>query len=559
MRGVIDTMEKESILKHVRGKEWILLFLVSLGYILFFTECVPFFFDDHEFHRDYVATSYKDLTLQLFSLNKGGISDGPRPVYGFFFKTLFPFIGYNYCQWRAVKAVVFSIFIILFYFLAKNILQRNGIAFLCTLFIMTLFPTFLQQFGYNGPHIFAELFKISAILLFLYDLDRKKTSWLLQAMIFFCSLGAIRIYSPAYSIAAILPVFTVLYGRKKIIRYLPLFFFILLIQFPITFQLGALSPDSTGTYSPKLINIKRFITNDFWQNITNPIPTLELLYYKSVTDILTFFGFWLIVGCIFALILIHIKKNNTPISVEEKDIHKEKTPEWQKRACILATLWFFSELPYYIFLPEHAIRYSFAMFIPFSLLVSLLIIAVKEKIQKGSKVVSGVIILLLFGTILTNIVYVSAFRAGWGSSFFAFEKGMDYFAAEHNNKTIAVLYASGAVAEEYFYINKSSNNYTFGMGITYIKSISWENFNEETVADFKNVYDEVYVIKRITSLSKIGYPDVPLENYNFLELETVLEGTDQNVLFDRIISWFVSHFGLSYEPNKIFIYKYVPD
>src|SRR3989338_6474090 len=102
----IETMKKENILKaghFICENKWtfiLLLFLLSFGYMLFFTECVPFFFDDHEFHRDYVSVSYKQFGLELFSLKKGGISDGPRPVYGLFFKTLFPFMGYNYCQWR---------------------------------------------------------------------------------------------------------------------------------------------------------------------------------------------------------------------------------------------------------------------------------------------------------------------------------------------------------------------------------------------------------------------------------------------------------------------------
>lgn len=532
-----------------------LLFIISFSYMLFFTECVPFFFDDHEFHRDYVSTNYKELFQQLFSLNKGGISDGPRPVYGLFFKTLFPFFGYSYCLWRLAKAVVFSALILVFYLLGKKLLQKRSSAILCTFFVMTLFPTFLQNFGYNGPHIFAELFKISALLLFLYDFNREKTSWILQISIFFSALFAIRVYPPAYSIAAILPLFTLLSARKKMIRYLPLFFFIILIQFPITFQLGALNPNSTGIYGPKLINIGRFISNDFSENIMQPIPTMNTLYYKSFTAILTFFGFWLLVGCFLILILHFVTKRIK--KVERYFCEGEPLDDLKKRGIILSSVWLLCELPYYVFLPEHAIRYSFALFVPFSILATVLITTAQERIQQNyRKTVSIVLLILLAGAILTNVAYVYAFRAGWGSSFIVFEKGMDYFAVKHTDQRIGVLYASGSVAEEYFYVNKSSETYTFGTGITYIKARSDEDFSEQKIQEATQNFNEFYVIKRITSYSKSAFPDVLLETYPSMQLETVEEGFDKTILFDRWNAFLVNMFNISYEPNKIYIYKY---
>ncbi len=532
-----------------------LLFLISFSYMLFFTECVSFFFDDHEFHRDYIATSYKEHLSQLFSLNKGGISDGPRPVYGLFFKTLFPFFGYSYCQWRLAKAIVFSALILVFYLLTKKLLQKRSSAILCTLFVMTLFPTFLQNFGYNGPHIFAELFKISAILLFLYDLEREKTSWMLQTLIFFSALFAIRVYPPAYSIAAILPLFTLVYARKRMIRYLPLFFFITLIQFPITFQLGALDPNSTGTYGPKLINMEKFLTNDFWKNITTPISTLDTLYYKPFTAILTFFGFWLIIGSTFILIL-HFAIKRIKI-LEKYFCEGEPLDDLKKRCIILSGVWLLCELPYYVFLPEHAIRYSFALFVPFSIIATVLITTAQERIQQNyRKSVSILLLILLAGAILTNVAYVYAFRAGWGSSFIVFEKGMDYFASKHTGQRIGVLYASGAVAEEYFYVNKSSETYIFGTEITYMKARAEEDFSEQKIQEAAQNYDEFYVIKRITSYSKSAFPDVLLEAYPSMQLETVEEGFDKTIIFDRWNAFFVNMLNISYEPNKIYIYKY---
>lgn len=557
-------MNKETIItlknKLMDKKEWIMLiflFSFSLGYILLFTQCVPFFFDDHEFHRNYVQQTYTDFFEQIFSFNHGGISDGSRPVYGIYFKTLFPFFGYDYCAYRVVKGLIFVLLIFLIYVVATKTFENKRVALFFAVYHIVLFPTYLQTFGYNGPHIIAEVFKISAILLFLKDIEREKTSWTVQLLIFFFALLAVRTYPPAYSVAGILILFTVLFDRKKVKRYAFLFIVIILIQFPITMKLGALDPNSNGTYGPKLANIRNVFLNDFVKNITSPIPSLDSLYYKSFTAIVTFFGFWLLIVCLLLYILsvwklpIGEKYFVSPKEESGKHIFKEK-----KFFC-LAAAWMLSELPTYIFLPEHAIRYMFAFFIPFSIMMALFIEHVRKNIAPSyKKRVTLFILLMIVAAMLTNIAYVTAFRAGWGSSFFTFEKGMDYFAAQHTGQKIAVLYASGSVADEYFYVNKSSSDYTFGTGITYMKMSSWTDFSEDTLKKLQEEYDEVYVTKRITSVSKAAYPDIPFEEYEYLKLQVVLEGTDSSVLFDNVLSRVVSVTGVSYQANKLFIYKF---
>ncbi|MEK6921741.1 MAG: hypothetical protein AABX82_07680 [Nanoarchaeota archaeon] len=555
-------MKKQEIMYFVKSfcerkyASFLFLFLLSFGFMFFFTECVPFFFDDHEFHRDYIATSYKQLGGQLFSLNHGGISDGPRPVYGLFFKTLFPILGYDYCYWRIVKAGIFSLFIILFYVLSMNILKKKNVALLSTLFVMTLFPTFLQQFGYNGPHIFAELFKVSAILLFLYDIEREKTSWMLQIAVFFCSLFAVRVYPPGYSIAAILPLFTLFYARKKIMRYLPLFFFIVLIQFPITFQLGALSPDATGTYSLKSINMVWFLTNDFLQNISNPIPNMSFLYYKSATAILTFFGFWLLVVCLLIFIFDFVTKKIETDHVAEKE--KNNDNQGRKRGIILASVWLLCEVPYYFFLPEHAVRYSFALFVPFSIATAFFIEEALGRINvECRKWVSVFFVFVIFGAILTNVSYTYAFRAGWGSSFIVFEEVMDHMAEQHEKtgKKIGVLYYAGSAADEYKFVNKSSTNYAFGEGVVYIKSLELNDFSEEGIAFYAAQYDQFFVLKRTTSVSKDAHPNIDFAKYGSMKEWISFEGSS-DTFFDNMNGFIMRSVGVSYEPNKVVTYLY---
>lgn len=202
-----------------------LLFVAGFVYMNFFTGSVPFFFDDHEFHENYMNRTYIDYFKEMFQINNGSFSDSPRPAYGLFIKTIFPLFGFNYFFYRVVKSIVFSLFLLSLYFLLNYMFDNKPVAFLSSLWIMTLFPTYLQVFGYNGPHIFAELFKICAILFFIKDFAADKTSWKMQILVFFCSLLAIRFYAPAYSIIGILFLFTLFSNPKKIMQYSLLFFF----------------------------------------------------------------------------------------------------------------------------------------------------------------------------------------------------------------------------------------------------------------------------------------------------------------------------------------------
>ncbi len=388
-------------------------------------------------------------------------------------------------------------------------------------------------------------------------MELEKTKGVSQFIIFFMALLAVRTYPPAYSIAGILILYTIVYNRKKLLRYLPLFFAIIMIQFPVTFTLGALDPHSGAIYGPKLINIKSVFLNDFVKNITTPIPTMSDLYYKSFTAILTFFGFWLIllVSAIVAMkkwfkcerwkkYFVEIDKNSMN-NVNERMIF------------CLTVVWMLCEIPAYIFLPEHAIRYIFPFFIPFSLLVAALILkmlcVITEPIKKKAVVF---VLIILACCMITNTAYTYAFRAGWGSSFIVFENGMTYFAEQPRNGTIGVMYGAGSAADEYFYVNKSSENYTFGQGIEYIKVAGTDGFSEASIKETAKKYEEFYVIKRISSVSQTGYPDVAVENYSSLKEVAVIEGEDDSILFDMINKIIMKIIGVDYKPNTIDIYKY---
>lgn len=553
----------------------LLLFILSFSYIFFFTQCVPFFFDDHEFHADYVKADYKEHFRDLVRLGADSIATGPRPVYGFYAKALFPLLGYDYCGYRIAKALIFSLLISAFYLLLLQLFKRKTIALITTVYFMTTFPLFLQTFGYNGPHIFAELFKIAAIILFVKDITCEKTSIMRQGLVFMFALLAIRSYSPAYALAVILPFFTLFYvlfvasakqQRWQSLlnygkRYGILFVCIMMIQFPVTLVDNIASGNflggiSTKTYTPKLVNIKHVFLNDLKESIFNLKPSYISLYYKSFSAIVTFFGFWLIVISSVFLCFKQLKKK-----ISTKSSVALSTTMNTKLIFILALVWLFCEIPNYIFLPEHAIRYIMAFFVPFTILCTLLIVKYLENVKENYKhYASIVIIAMLAGAMLTNISFVYAFRAGWGSSFIGFEKVMDYFAENHDSNTKVLSYTN-AVATEYKYINKSrTDSYQFGgASLEYNFSGNYNDFSEERIKEQAKNYSELYVLKRTTSISKVSYPYVTLEAYPSLTLVAIFDGYDEKTLFDRINKWLMSTMHISYQPNRIFVYEYKKD
>lgn len=566
---------KERVKKHKTSLLIItLLFFTSFVYMFFFTESVPFFFDDHQFNNMFIHRTYEKLLIENFYFNQG--IGTTRSTYGLFIKILYETIGLDYFWLRAAKALVFSCMIIIIYYLALHLFKRREAALCLTLFIMALFPVFLQTFGYNGPHIFGELFKYLAIIFFLKDLIKEKTSYKNQIVVLLFSLLAVRSYFPSFSIAGILPLLTLVYARKKLSRYLILFFMLLMLQIPLVIPKVSFSLDMvphSSIYYLKFTNLANvFSMTGIIDTILNPIPTYSVLYYKLFWNILTFFGFWLIVG-VFLLFLLQkifwktrineIRTNNEINNETNNEVNNEIKNEINnqqrddKLIYCLAVVWMLCELPSYLFLPESAIRYLFPFFIPFSIAVTLLISQSVENLQgKWRTVALSFVLIMLIGAALTNISYVYAFRAGWGSSFIVFEKGMNYFADNYQGKT-GVLYYAGSAAEEYFYLNKSSKTYEFAEGITYIKSADPSNFSEAKLGEFAKQYDFFYVIKRITSVSHAEYPSVALETNSNLTLVATFEGIDEQIMFDRLNLWLMKRINVDYQPNKIYIYKFL--
>lgn len=313
-------------------------------------------------------------------------------------------------------------------------------------------------------------------------------------------------------------------------------------------------------YTPKWINIYHVFTNNFFETLTSPIASYDALYYKSFYDILTFFGLWICIIILFLLFLLRLLFLPLKLFRSEQDVKITNINTNTKWIFILCVSWMVCELPTYIYLPESAIRYSFAFFIPFTIFMTLLISYTISFISYNyRKTVLGLIIIMIFAAMLTNVSYVYAFRAGWGSSFIVFEKGMDYFAENIPSRgNIGVLYASGATASEYYSLNKSSPTYELDLPIQYIMSSNAQDFSEQNLQKYAKNYTFFYVIQRTTSVSVTKIPDLPLDNYvSFTKIATI-NGTDNTILFDRWNMWMISFLEIPYRPNELHIYQYVP-
>ncbi len=380
------------------------------------------------------------------------------------------------------------------------------------------------------------------------DINKNKTSITNQFFAILFSIVAIRTYPPAYSILGVLFLFILFYNKTRILRYSLILFIILISQFPIFEPLSA----SKGVYHLNFWSITKVFSNNFLENVFNPLPNMSNLYYKSFYDIISFFGIWFI---IILLVLVVLKKTGNKHLFNLNNTNKNNLNT--RLLYSLTIAWMFSELPTYIFLLENAIRYITTLMIPFSLFVSTIVCSLLQKIKpKYKKIVGMALTILIACTIIINSSYTYAFRAGWGSSFTAFEHVMNFFAEQHNKNT-GVLYYSSAVADEYKSINKKNTDYQFGKNITYLKSSNLKDFSKNSITSLSKKYGDFYVLKRTTSVSKTSYPEIDIETISELKLVRIINGIDcKNMLFDRINLMIIKLFNIKYHPNKVYIYKF---
>ncbi len=301
--------------------------------------------------------------------------------------------------------------------------------------------------------------------------------------------------------------------------------------------------------------MRHFFLNDFFHYILSPTISLHGLYYKPFFALLTFFGIWLIIFFFFLFCFRRILAKLFPHLFNRLEPMLDKNTE-KKTLILFLVSWFIAEFPLWVILPEHATRYATSILIPFSFLIVMMILYVFSFVkQRYQRILTIFVIFFVLLAIMTNISYVVAFRAGWGSSFIAIDKAQDFIAKDKEGKTIALYYGQ-SVAEEYYAINKSSKNHTL------IPDLHFQQLQDESAFEQKTLlrsietyhaegYITIYIIKRVTT-GDTALPKYNFEFYPFLKEVTIVEGRNTYDFFDVILR-FLEHYG--YKPNKIYIYK----
>ncbi len=515
----------------------LMIFLLSLSYMFFMTSNIPFFWDDHQFHQGYASQSSLELIKQMFDFSSESALSTARSTYALFFKFLFYSFDYNFAWFRFFKAIVFAFSMIFVHILANFLIKNKLFATISTLLIMFSFPIYIHTLVFDEPFILAELLKLIVVILFVKELYAAKSSLLRQFSILALSFLMLRAYNPSASI--ILTIFAYLVLNFRLIKkYFILCLFLALISFPFSIlrsgSVGGPHGFNPGNLYKVFLNIN-FI--DFF--IPDLSPTN--LYYKPFLSIITTFSLWLLLASIIILLINRFK--------HKKQIFNEEL----RKFLPFLIIWCLAELTLYLFLAEHAIRYISAFLIPFYILFGIIIYNTFLILNK-SKTFLRILIIVFSLTILINLEYSSAFRAGWGSNFAVREKVVDFFLENNlfSNETI-ILYNSAEVSEMFLPLNKSNKNYEL-IFMDNFKRSKLEDFSQDNLNQIKLVKKNIYVLKLTTSGGKES-PDLNFSQHNNLRLLIIIDGNSGD-LFDKLRD-FINYLGFDIPYSKFEIYQII--
>ena len=517
------------------NKNTSLLFLTAFFYLLFFSSGIPFFWDNHEFHEYFVNLPYLESLQQLITPTASTIGDAPRATYGILVRTLFILFKHEFFFWIVAKTLFFAGTITAFYLLLRKIEFSKKTAFIATLALLTNYPVYFHTLLFAEPFIIAEFFKITILCMLVKDITQEKTSWKTQLTIALLAIPALRSYPPGVALVPTIVLFFVFTSFRYLKRYWLLTLYLLAFNFPRSLLTQGLNPG----LPLHLSHLKHLFTKDLPTAWLSPLPNLDLLYYLSFYNILSFLG--IILTIISLLILVknarRIKKTN------------------QHLALPLAIAWLISEFPILIFAPDPAIRYLSGLLPAITILLSLLYQHAHTTISKpNKKFYTTVLAIGISSIILTNIGYTFVFRATWGSAFVGYELVVQWIDEQQQNN-VGALYHTTSVADEYVHITKG-NKYCLKKDPHYFRAKSIADFSPEKLEAFAKKYDHFYVIKRISSKGRSEYPPLDLNKNTHLKLVTTIYGVAKTP-FDWINPLFMKLF--NYRPNTFYVYELVKD
>ncbi len=520
------------------------LFITIFSFYYFLSVSIPPFWEDHTFHNRFANAEISDLLKGTFHIGNNNLFYLDRPFFGMYFKIVFWLFKYNFFLHKIVKIALICLCAYVLYIFLRKMLKCSCYAFLITIFSFLSYPFFSNSLQYDLPFTLAELFKLLAIIILIIDIKKKETSFLRQTLIALFAVLAFRTYIQAWSVVGILILFVMIYNWRLLKRYSVLFLILITYNIPFGLLTGVKTMklyDGLGHASIKDFFITRI--NVFY----NPLSISQNIYYVSFFDILTFFGIWIIVS------YMTIKTAHTIFT--PKHFSKNNSQNYTMLV-ILAFVWLICELPILFIAPDPSIRYLSGIMIPFFILFFILVkdyVAISQKI--GRKYIIPILIIALIGILATNVFYAYLFRITWGSTFIGIDKTNKYV-EQIRSPNSYVLYFSGTVAREMYSLDRTSLDYSFRNDVIYYKG-GYADFDENNINNLGKEYEEVYVIKRISTFGKSAYPDIDLDSYENLKLIAIINGNADDFI-DMATGTFTELLKLPYTYGEIYVYKLQP-
>ena len=514
----------------------LILFVAAFLYMAFFSIDVPPFWDDYCFLDAYAGNSFTHYMKDLFKLGSDKFFYSERPLFALWTKVVMNVSGINFYLYRIFRCINFAIFVALMFLFIDRFLKNRWIAVWSSVFAMFSLPIYIHTLQYVEPFVFAEAFKIIAFWFFLKDYYREeRSSIFLQLGVCLAALFAVRAYDPCYSIGLIIFLFVLFSRPGKLRRYLGLIIFLFAINFPK----GIHYANELGTpWGLNLSNIPGFIFGSSFLNLFYPIPSIRNLYYKPLIGVYGGLFLWAV---ILVLIGNGVLRKKIKYRVENK-FH------------LFLLCWILGEIPLWFVLPETATRYLSSVMIPLTTLCLLAIIRFRSVFQGRFRyVLKFIVSIVLVVTITFNMLYVYIFRGTWGSSFIGYSKTADYVESIRD-KNAVVMYYAGSAAREYFPVDKSKRRFCFKQDVKYQKTFSESDLRVEGLKKISGDYNELYVIKRITSFTRSQFPSIDYSNNRNVQLVNVIYG-EGDFIYDRLNKFLVKLTGINYLPNEFRIYK----
>ncbi len=515
-------------------------------YMLLLTYNLPYFWEDLLFLEGAYSQPTSALLAQTFFLGTHNFSHPGIPLTLLLLNTITGIIGESALLFRIIRSLFFSGIVVFFYLLLRRFDVCRTSALIMTIVAGFSYPLFLTTFFIPRPEIFGMFWEYCGLILFVHiffeeDKLSKQSLYSYQGGCFIFLFIAMKMFSPSYFIIPVLISFILLMDYKKIKTFAILILLLTAVYFPLNTEI---IHGSVGTYT---LGTESF-TYMFSVGNTWSFFSFNNLYYKTVFEILTPFGLFVVafgLCAVLHLLLLRINKK------EENILPWSNMKE--KGFVVFMFLMVLFNVLFIFAAPDPATRYMIFFIIPFISLIIFSMFKAIEIFHIRSKHFIAFLIFCIIMMVFYNVGLSVLFRFTWGSGFIGMDKVSSFIEQLPDDKKI-LFYYSGTPADEYAPIIIINGTFV-NRSDTKIVEKYWQEPVNKT--DFAMINEQeqgtVYIVKRESSFGRTSYP-----SYNFTEPEftlvTTIEG--ENSFMDVFFLRIMHLLRISYDFNTFYVYKW---